>query len=76
MALSVLLMVCHCLVWSASACCGCSDVFVLVLCVLLLQHEPKTNLGVGGMKIFALFFRFISRQLRDLTCSLRMSSGV
>ena len=44
--------------------------------VLLSQQEPKTNLGMGGMKIFALFFRVTSRLQRDLTCSMRISSGV
>ena len=50
-------MVCRCLVCSASACCGCSDVFVLVSYVLLLQQEPKTNLGIGGMKVFCSVFQ-------------------
>ena len=49
---------------------------MLMLCVLLSQHEPKTNLGMGGIKMFVLFFRETSRLLRDLTCSLRISSGV
>ena len=74
--LSVLMIVCCCLVCSASACCGWRGVWMLLLRVLLSQQEPKTNLGMGGMKIFALFFRVTSRLPRDLTCSLRISSGV
>ena len=49
---------------------------MLVPCVALLQQEPNTNLGMGGIKIFALFFRNDSKQHSSLTCSWRMASGV
>ena len=48
----------------------------MVPCVALLQQEPNTNLGMGGIKIFALFFRNDSKQHNILTCSRRMTSGV
>ena len=49
---------------------------MLVPCVALLQQESNTNLGMGGIKIFALFFRKDSKQHSSLTCSRRMTSGV
>ena len=49
---------------------------MLVPCVALLQQEPNTNLGMGGIKSFALFFRNDSKQHSSLTCSRRMTSRV
>ena len=49
---------------------------MLVPCVALLQQEPNTNLGMGGIKIFALVFRNDSKQHSSLTCSRRIMSGV
>ena len=69
---SVLMIVCLCLVCFDRGCCGCRGVSVFGAWALLLQQEPKTNGGIGGIMIFALFFRQASRQLRYLACSLMM----
>ena len=49
---------------------------MLVPCVELLQQDPNANLGMGGIKIFALFFRIDSKQPSILTCSRSVTSGV
>ena len=48
---------------------------MLVPCVTVLQPEPNTNLGMGGIKIFALFFRNDSKQPNILTCSRSVTSA-
>ena len=48
---------------------------MLVPCVALLQQEPNANLGMGGIKIFALFFRNDSKQPNILTCSRSVTSA-
>ena len=74
--LSDLMIVCHCIVCSDSARWGCWGVLMLVPCVELLQQNPNANLGMGGIKIFALFFRIDSKQPSILTCSRSVTSGV
>ena len=73
---SDLMMVCRCLICSVIACAECVLDLVFVPCVSVVQHDPKTKRGIGGIKILPLFFAIVSRQLTNLTCSLRMVSGV
>ena len=76
MLFSALMIVCHWQVCSVMACGRWVLVRVFYACESLPQQDPKTNRGIGGIKILALPFRRVSSEPRSLTCSRIVLSGV
>ena len=57
MSTSVFVMVCLCLMCSASIFAGCSGAVVFDGCVLFAQQPPNMNLGIGGDKNLSCVFQ-------------------